>query len=122
MRDSIAAAQLGSPVVDLEGGAAVEFCFRANDPTFTGHFPGRPLLPGVFQLEMVRRTAETVLNARLTVREIRKAKFLRPILPDETVRLELKLSQKDTIIEARATFRVGDQPAGEAHLLLWRNE
>ena len=61
---------------------------------FAGHFPDRPMLPGVFQLEMAHVAAESVLNCPLAVREIPKAKFQRPILPGEIVRLELKLSEK----------------------------
>ena len=56
------------------------------------------------------------------VREIRKAKFQRPILPGETVRLALKLSEKDGTIQALAHFSVIGQPAGEMILLLWRNQ
>ena len=122
MRDSITAARIGGPNATPDGTATIEFRFAANDPTFIGHFPGRPLLPGVFQLEMARLAAEWVLNAPLSVREVTKAKFLRPILPEETVRLELKLSRKEGIIEARGGFSVNGQPAGEAHLLLWRSE
>ena len=71
---------------------------------------------------MARLAAEWILGSSLTLREVRKAKFLRPILPDETVRLELKLSQQESIIEARAGFSVGGQPAGDVNLLLWQNE
>jgi len=54
----------------------------------------------------------------LAVREIIKAKFLRPIIPAETVRLALKLTEKTDRIQARASFTVTGQPAGEAILLL----
>jgi 3-hydroxymyristoyl/3-hydroxydecanoyl-(acyl carrier protein) dehydratase len=88
---------------------------------FAGHFPNRPLLPGVFQLEMARAAAELVLNCPLAVREISKAKFQRPILPDEIVRLELKLSETGGARLARASFSVKGQSAGETILLLCRN-
>ena len=122
MRDSIAAARLGEPRLNADGSTTLEFKFRADDPVFAGHFPGRPILPGIFQLEMARVAAESVLNCALTVRQIRKAKFQRPVLPDETVRIELKLSNKDKTIQAYAAFSVGGQAAGETNLLLWRSE
>jgi 3-hydroxymyristoyl/3-hydroxydecanoyl-(acyl carrier protein) dehydratase len=81
----------------------------------------RPVLPGVFQLEMARITAEHLLNCSLALREILKAKFLRPILPEELVRLDLKLSEKENGINLRAGFSVGGRPAGETLLILWRN-
>ena len=99
----------------------MEFCFRRDDPTFVGHFPKRPLVPGVFQIEMTRVAAETVLAGSLTVREITKAKFLRPIIPAETVRLELKLTPQADTIQAHARLSVGGRPAGEVRLTLARN-
>jgi 3-hydroxyacyl-[acyl-carrier-protein] dehydratase len=122
MQSSIAAARVGGPQRNADGSTIFEFRFGADDPTFAGHFPKRPLLPGVFQLEMARIAAECVLNCPMAVREISRAKFQRPILPDEVVRLELKLSEDDNTIRARADFFVGGQPAGETILLLWRSQ
>ncbi|HEY5297489.1 MAG TPA: hypothetical protein VIK59_06160 [Verrucomicrobiae bacterium] len=120
LRDSIFAAQIGRPQTDANGAAIFEFCFRANDSVFAGHFPNRPLLPGIFQLEMARVAAENMLNCPLTVREICRAKFQRPVLPDEIVRVELKLSETDGIVQVRANFSVGGQAAGETVLWLCR--
>jgi 3-hydroxymyristoyl/3-hydroxydecanoyl-(acyl carrier protein) dehydratase len=122
MRSSITTARIGSPQRDADGTNVFEFRFSADDPVFAGHFPDRPLLPGVFQLEMTHIAAELVLDCPLAVREISKAKFQRPILPDEIVRLELKLSEADGTIRARANFSVKRQAAGETILLLWRNQ
>jgi 3-hydroxymyristoyl/3-hydroxydecanoyl-(acyl carrier protein) dehydratase len=122
IQSSIAAARIGEPQKNADGINVFEFRFGTDDPTFAGHFPNRPLLPGIFQLEMARVAAESILNCPLTVREVSKAKFQRPILPDESVRLELKLLEADGTIQARANFSVKGQPAGETILLLWRNQ
>lgn len=122
MRDSIAAARISGPQCTADGTAVFEFQFGADDPTFAGHFPTRPLLPGVFQLEMTRTAVELVLNCSLRIREVGKAKFQRPILPTEIVRLELKWSDADGMIQARAGFSVGGERAGETVMTLWRNE
>jgi len=121
MRDSIRRAHISGPQPEPNDSVTLEFCFLADDPTFAGHFPTRPLLPGVFQLEMARFAAEAVMNCPLAVREITKAKFLRPIIPAETVRVELKLSTKADTIQARALFTVTGRPAGEAILQLARS-
>jgi 3-hydroxymyristoyl/3-hydroxydecanoyl-(acyl carrier protein) dehydratase len=121
MRQSIAAACISEPRQNAEDVTVLEFKFGAEDPTFAGHFPGRPILPGVFQLELTRVAAELVLHCSLSVREIRKAKFQRPILPEETVRLELKVTTNGSAIQARAGFSVDGEPAGETILLLWRS-
>jgi 3-hydroxymyristoyl/3-hydroxydecanoyl-(acyl carrier protein) dehydratase len=121
MHQSIAAARISGPRREPDGTAVFEFRFGVDDPTFAGHFPGRPLLPGVFQLEMARAAAEWALECPLAVREVCRAKFRRPILPDEIVRLELKCPEAGGLIEARATFSVAGQPAGETVLQLWRS-
>jgi len=120
MRDSITSARLSGPHSTTDGSHIFEFRFPASDPTFAGHFPLRPLLPGVFQPEIARVAAELVLNHTLAVQEITKAKFLRPIIPDETVRVELKLSEKADMIQARASFSVTGQAAGETILQVTR--
>lgn len=122
MRDSIAAARISGPQPTADGAAVFEFRFGADDPTFAGHFPTHPLLPGIFQLEMARTAAEWVLNCRLGVREVSKAKFQRPIYPAESVRVELKWSEAGDLIRVRAGFSVVGQTAGETALSLWRSE
>ena len=52
------------------------------------------------------------------VREISRAKFLRPIIPAELVRMNLRVSDSDGGIGVRATFSVGGQAAGETVLKL----
>jgi len=118
MRDSISAARKAGPAAQADGAHAFEFKFSPDDPVFAGHFPNHPILPGIFQLEIVRMAAEWVQNRPLAVGEIAKAKFQRPILPGETLKLSLKLSEAEGVISARATFTCGGQPAGEAFLKL----
>jgi 3-hydroxyacyl-[acyl-carrier-protein] dehydratase len=122
LRDCIAAALVGAPVNQPDGTWLCEFKFPAADPVFAGHFPGRPLVPGIFQIELVQLAAETILRSSLELRTIDRAKFLRPILPEENIRLHLKLAQKNHIITTRARLVVGGQAAGEAVIQLWRKE
>ena len=121
MRESIAAARLGDLRRNANGSALLEFRFSANDPTFVGHFPGRPLLPGVYQLEITRFAAELALNSPVIVREIIKAKFSRPIIPAELIRVELKFSDEPPIVQVRAGFSVNGQPAGEILMHVAKN-
>ena len=121
MRNSIMAARTSGPARQPDGAALFEFRFGAADLTFAGHFPGQPILPGVFQLEMARMAAEWVLNCALTVREISRAKFLAPILPEQFVRMELKLSESDGLVQARAGFFVNAKTVGEVFLSLSRS-
>jgi 3-hydroxyacyl-[acyl-carrier-protein] dehydratase len=121
MQDSISAARISGPVHWLMGRSAFEFNFsREPMPVFAGHFPGHPILPGIFQLEIVRLAGGMVArqNRALSISEIVKTKFQRPILPGETLKLSLKLTDENGGVSARANFTCGGQPAGEAYLKL----
>jgi 3-hydroxymyristoyl/3-hydroxydecanoyl-(acyl carrier protein) dehydratase len=106
--------------LQADGTSSFELNFAADDPTFAGHFPGHPLLPGVFQLEMARIAAEWMEGCKYSVNEIVKSKFQRPILPGETVKLNVKLSEIEGVISVRANFLCGGQSAGETFLKLRR--
>ena len=115
MRETIDQARLGDPMADS---VTVDFCFESSAEVFAGHFPGQPILPGVFQVEMARAAAEWKLGRTLKLLAVRKAKFTRPVRPGETLRLTLKLSENAGEYSATARFSVGDQTAGETQLRL----
>src|SRR5215469_16747920 len=100
MRNSISAAKKSGPVTLAGGEHEFEFNFAAGDPVFAGHFPHRPLLPGIFQLEIARMAAEWVRNRPFSIREISRAKFQRPVIPGETLKLSLKLTETDGAVSA----------------------
>ena len=69
---------------------------------------------------MTRGLTEFALGGAFVVRAVTKAKFLRPIIPGETVRVELKCTVKPDTIHARARLTVIGQSAGEVLLELAR--
>ena len=86
----------------------------ADHPSFAGHFPGQPLLPGVVLLgevlEVLLREAPEALGARPRVSAV---KFLAPVRPG--ARLEVRWSAPG---EERLRFEVwrhaeGDAPQGQ---------
>jgi acyl-CoA synthetase (AMP-forming)/AMP-acid ligase II/3-hydroxymyristoyl/3-hydroxydecanoyl-(acyl carrier protein) dehydratase len=65
----------------------------ADHPTFAGHFPGHPVLPGVALLSLVMQAvaAQPTLQALLgATPQIDNAKFLTPVLPGSLVRVLLR--------------------------------
>ena len=89
-------------VVELEPGKRVVAMksVTANEPQFTGHFPGRPIMPGVL---MVEALAQAGAVAVLSLAEYRgklalfagidECRFRRTVLPGDTLRLEVTLDK-----------------------------
>ena len=57
-----------------------------DHPSFAGHFPGQPVLPGVVLLSMVMEALQSRLP---TTAQIDQAKFLAPVLPGDTLALHV---------------------------------
>lgn len=63
--------------------------FRADHPAFAGHFPGRPIVPGVLLLDAAVHALAEALGPEAARCQVSAAKFLSPVGPDETVTLSL---------------------------------
>jgi len=60
-----------------------KFYIDKNFTAFEGHFPGNPLLPGIVQMEIALFCVKKLLNNNDAVlKEAKKVKFSKPILPD----------------------------------------
>ncbi|BAL24094.1 3-hydroxyacyl-ACP dehydratase FabZ family protein [Azoarcus sp. KH32C] len=64
----------------------------ADHPAFAGHFPGRPILPGVVLLGWAAKALGDVLGRTVPPCDIASAKFLRPVAPG--TRLVIRLTQQ----------------------------
>ena len=72
--------------------------FYANEYFFKGHFPNNPIVPGVIIVEAMAQTAGIVVSYKLRefkeksvlFMSVNKAKFRKPISPDEKVSFEVK--------------------------------
>lgn len=71
------------------------FCIAAEHPCLPGHFPGNPLVPGVVLLEQVAAGLRAWRGQRLA--RVVEAKFIAPLLPDETA--ELSLHERGTRVQ-----------------------
>jgi 3-hydroxyacyl-[acyl-carrier-protein] dehydratase len=60
----------------------------ADHPSLPGHFPGRPVVPGVVLLDRVAAAFERWHGAG--VGALPQAKFLQPLLPDQCAEIELR--------------------------------
>ena len=91
------------------------FTVPADHPALPGHFPGRPVVPGVVVLDHVLAAIEeahTADHAPLGPLRLPQVKFVRPLLPGETARIELETLAPTADGAPRWRFRVlcGDAP------------
>ena len=82
----------------------MRFTIAADHPSLPGHFPGRPLVPGVLLLDRVLEAIEADHGALGALR-LPQVKFLQPLLPGEPARVEL-LPAGDPGATPRWRFRV----------------
>ena len=74
-------------------GFAAEIRVAPDSPWFDGHFPGRPVLPGVAILSMVfEMVGRAGLGQDRPVRisGMRRVRFRRPVRPDERLSIEIR--------------------------------
>ena len=90
-------------------------------PVFAGHFPDRPLLPGVMLIERVIEAAEELLGRPLAIVEMPRVKFLAPLGPGDRAHIRLRREREMIHFEVRlgeihcaqGTFRIGaDRTSG----------
>ena len=78
---------------------------NADHPSLPGHFPGRPVVPGVLILDCVLAALQSAEPDAWRVSGLPQVKFLLPLLPEQDARIEWQ--RKDD----RLRFRVLRQDA-----------
>jgi 3-hydroxyacyl-[acyl-carrier-protein] dehydratase len=107
MKGDVARALLAAERAADSGRLRAEFRFEPDCAVFGGHFPGRPLVPGALEIEMVRCALEAVAGAQ-EITGIRRAKFVGEIRPGDLVVLEAAIAEKDPAERTvKAELRVG---------------
>ena len=92
-------------MIDMDGedsGTAIQNV-TINEPFFQGHFPGKPVMPGVLLVEAMAQSAGALVLDHLGdehagklvfFMSIDKARFRKPVMPGDTVHIKVKLSNK----------------------------
>jgi len=121
--DSITELEVGERVVGIKN-------VTINEYFFTGHFPGKPIMPGVLVIEAMAQVGGIL--ARLSEPEsmknkgdnaiyfvaIDKVRFRRPIFPGDQIIFELTAMRKGSRIwKMKGTAMVNKEIAAEAELV-----
>jgi len=97
-----------------------------NEQIFQGHFPSRPVFPGVYILEAMAQTGGCLLLQDIEDRArkviyfmgIDGAKFRKPVLPGDQLMMDVKVVQlKGRICKMRGEAFVGGQKVAEAEFM-----
>jgi 3-hydroxyacyl-[acyl-carrier-protein] dehydratase len=96
-----------------------------NEPFFTGHFPGRPIMPGVLIVEALAQAAGVLAVESLGLAGSGKlvyfmaidgAKFRTPVEPGVLLTLEVEFVQKrSSVCKFKGRALIGDKLAAEAN-------
>ncbi|HXY17272.1 MAG TPA: 3-hydroxyacyl-ACP dehydratase FabZ [Gaiellaceae bacterium] len=113
-------------VVELDPGKRVVARreVRAEDPWFAGHFPGRPVMPGVLIVEAMAQAGAVAVLCEEENRGkiaffagIDECRFKRIVEPGDTLTLTCEIDQvRGPIGRGKATAHVGDQLAARGTL------
>ena len=99
-----------------------------NEPFFQGHFPQSPVMPGVLTIEAMAQAGaimgllhskpEDLKNAVVYFMGIDEARFRRPIVPGDQLRIVVNVLRRKAIVwKMRGEVWVGEELAAEATLL-----
>jgi 3-hydroxyacyl-[acyl-carrier-protein] dehydratase len=82
----------------------------SNEPFFQGHFPDFPVMPGVLIVEAMAQAAGVLVLQSMPDREnklvllvaIENARFRRPVVPGDTLRMEMKVIKRKASVAKMA--------------------
>jgi len=96
--------------------------FEAGEDFFRGHFPGRPLVPGVILTEAMAQTAGIAAGEPgklFHLSAIRQMKFMRPVLPESVVEFSAtKTGAMGGMVQFQVNARVDGEVVAEGVIIL----
>ncbi|MFA6321600.1 MAG: 3-hydroxyacyl-ACP dehydratase FabZ [Candidatus Omnitrophota bacterium] len=96
-----------------------------NEPFFQGHFPGHPIMPGVLIMEAMAQVGGCgALNLKTNLGKLAyfltldNAKFRKPVLPGDVLRMEIDLLKvKMGVMKIHGTAKVDNEVVAEADMM-----
>ena len=99
-------------------------CVTMNEPFFQGHFPGKPVMPGVLIIEALAQTGGLLMSKSWDVdptgkiilfMSVEDARFRAPVVPGDVLRLEVQVQRaRGDVVRFKGRGVVGGRLAAEA--------
>jgi 3-hydroxyacyl-[acyl-carrier-protein] dehydratase len=113
-------------IVELEKGRVVTLKnVTFNEPYFSGHFPGNPVMPGVLIVEALAQSGALLALSEVSEESrsffmltgLDNVRFRRRVIPGDQLRMEVKILRfRRPLWRMQAQAFVGDELAAEAEL------
>jgi len=101
--------QIVSKHTQDDGSVVYDVKLNAQHDVYKGHFPERPITPGVCNIQMIKELAEDVQGRLLTLVEIERCRLTSMVTPDGSPDLCVKIqTSSDDKSKISATIFYGD--------------
>jgi 3-hydroxyacyl-[acyl-carrier-protein] dehydratase len=115
-------------VLELEPGVRIRALKNVtiNEPYFQGHFPGKPVMPGVLILEgmiqagglLLTESLSPEIHSQVCFAGVDGARFRVPVIPGDQLIFEVEIAkQRSRVVKISAKAFVGKNRVAEAKLL-----
>jgi 3-hydroxyacyl-[acyl-carrier-protein] dehydratase len=71
-----------------------EVAINKDHEVFEGHFPGNPVVPGVFLVQMIREVIEHWQQKKFRIEAADEIKFMSMVIPEQSSRLTLEIQKR----------------------------
>jgi len=99
-----------------DNSAKVLVSLNLKHEVYKGHFPGKPILPGALQLEMIKDIFALVLGRKLHLDSAKSIKYLGFIDPEQVKNLILKMQFNQTKEGWSLRANIGDNQEEKPHI------
>jgi 3-hydroxyacyl-[acyl-carrier-protein] dehydratase len=83
--------------------ATYRIVLHAQHPVFEGHFPGRPVVPGVTMMQTVQELLEGKLQQKVVLKKASQMKFLNMIDPNANPQIDVTIQHKEQEEDIKVT-------------------
>ena len=93
----------------IENSYKIEVELFANHSIYNGHFPQKPVVPGVCTLTIIKECIEKIYSNSVHFKAIKECKYLSALIPQEGLRIIINLAIEDDKKVSVTVLRVDNE-------------